>query len=300
MAQPQWTIRGGRVLGPAPFFVMGIVNVTPDSFYDGGRHYDGGAGDESGHAGVEHARMLASQGAHVLDIGGESTRPGAAEVSAEQEQARVLPVIRALAANSGPAISPAISVDTYKASTAAAALEAGADIVNDISGCRYDPALMDVVAGSRPGYVLMHSQGRPGVMQDAPSYDDVVDEVRAFFEERMLALTRAGLPEERIVLDPGIGFGKTLSHNLALLRNVEALASLGRPLLVGLSNKSLWGHLLGLDVSDRGAVTQAATALLAARGVALHRVHEVADAVRTLRIVEELAPPGGGQGGRAR
>ena len=196
MARVRWTIRGGRVLGPAPFFVMGIVNVTPDSFFDGGRHYGGEPGDG---AAVEHARLLASQGAHILDVGGESTRPGAGEVDAGMEMARVLPVVRALAAgrgggpdndgpasdgpdSDGPAISPAISVDTYKASTARAALEAGADIVNDISGCLFEPELLDVVAEHRPGYVLMHSQGRPGTMQDEPRYADVVDEVRAFFE----------------------------------------------------------------------------------------------------------------------
>ncbi len=297
MADAQWTIRGGRVLGPAPLFGMGIVNVTPDSFYDGGRHWDGSPDSTTGSLAVAHARRLAEQGADILDIGGESTRPGAGEVDAEAEQARVVPVLRALdterrAAGASAMGRVALSVDTYKAATAEAALEAGADIVNDISGCRFDPALLDVVAGRKPGYVLMHSQGRPGTMQDAPRYDDVVDEIRAFFVERMQALTRAGLPEERIVLDPGIGFGKTLAHNLDILRRMGELVALGRPLLVGLSNKSLWGHLLGLDVYERAGATQAATAIMAARGVAVHRVHDVADTAQTLRIARELAPTG--------
>lgn len=264
-----WTISGGGVLGPAPFLLAGIVNVTPDSFYDGGRH-------DSPDAALAHAELLASQGADILDIGGESTRPGAPEVTEAEELARVIPVLAALSARKDRERAPVLAVDTYKARVAAAALENGAAIVNDVSACLFEPELLDVVAQHRPGYVLMHSLGRPGVMQRDPKYVDVVDDILAFFEERMAALTAAGLPEGHIVLDPGIGFGKLLEHNLAILRGVERFGRLGRPVYMGLSNKSLWGMLLGLGPQERAQATAVATALLVARGVLVHRVHEVA------------------------
>jgi len=257
--------------------LAGIVNATPDSFYDGGRHFEPAAA-------VLQGRKLFEEGAHILDSGGESTRPGAAEVSAQEEMARVVPVLRGLSAMPGRPMDgvdgpwPVLSVDTYKAEVAAAALESGASIVNDVSACRFDPGLLDVLAQSRPGYVLMHSLGRPGEMQKDPRYADVVDEILSFFEERLGALTRAGLPEANIVLDPGIGFGKLLEHNLAILRGVERLGRLGRPLYMGLSNKSLWGMLLGLGPQERQQATAVATALLVARGVLVHRVHEVGPA----------------------
>ncbi|MBG0776685.1 MAG: dihydropteroate synthase [Desulfovibrionaceae bacterium] len=275
-----WTVSGGRVLGPAPFFVLGIVNVTPDSFYDGGSHPDPGSA-------LEHAALLAAQGADILDVGGESSRPYADPVSAAEETARVLPVVRGIRERglAGPDGAPvAVSVDTYRASTALAVLDAGADIVNDISACAFDPELLDVVADRKPGYVLMHSQGRPGTMQDDPRYEDVVDEIRAFFEDGLKRLTAAGLPEERIVLDPGIGFGKLLEHNLAILRNMDRFAELGRPVLGALSNKSLFGALLGLAPGARVNATMAATAVLASRGVLLHRVHEVGAAREALAV----------------
>jgi len=270
-----WTIRGGRVLGPAPFFLAGIINATPDSFYDGGRHYAPAAA-------VLQGRRLLEDGAHILDVGGESTRPGAQGVSEADEMLRVAPVIRELAEMpphdldglTGP--FPVLAVDTYKAKVAAAALEAGAAIVNDVSACRFDPALLDVVAQHKPGYVLMHSQGEPRTMQKNPRYGDVVDDICAFFEARLAALTAAGVPEANIVLDPGIGFGKLLEHNLAILRGIERFGRLGRPIYMGLSNKSLWGTLLGLGPQDRQQATAVATALLVARGVLVHRVHEVA------------------------
>lgn len=270
-----WTIRGGRVLGPVPFLLAGIINATPDSFYDGGRHYAPAAA-------VLQGRRLLEDGAHILDVGGESTRPGAQEVSEADELLRVVPVIRELAElpsrdmDGHPGPFPVLAVDTYKATVAAAALEAGAAIVNDVSACRFDPALLDVVAQLKPGYVLMHSQGEPRTMQKNPHYGDVVDDICAFFEERLAVLTAAGVPEVNIVLDPGIGFGKLLDHNLSILRGIERFGKLGRPIYMGLSNKSLWGTLLGLGAQDRQQATAVATALLVARGVLVHRVHEVA------------------------
>lgn len=270
-----WTIRGGRVLGPAPFLLAGIINATPDSFYDGGRHYAPAAA-------VMQGRRLLEDGAHILDVGGESTRPGAQEVSEADELLRVVPVIRELAElpsrgmDTLPGPFPVLAVDTYKAKVAAAALEAGASIVNDVSACRFDPALLDVVAQHKPGYVLMHSQGEPRTMQKNPRYGDVVDDICAFFEERLAVLAAAGVPEENIVLDPGIGFGKLLEHNLAILRGIGRFGRLGRPIYMGLSNKSLWGTLFGLGPQDRQQATAVGTALLVARGVLVHRVHEVA------------------------
>ena len=279
-AAPIWRVAGGRVVHPAPFCILGIVNVTPDSFYDGGR-YDGVQ------VAVARAGELLQAGADIVDIGGESTRPYAVPVSSDQEQSRVLPVLQGLLERSPEAL---VSVDTYKASTAAAALKAGAVIVNDVSGCAYDPELVRVLAAQQPGYVLMHSQGRPADMQDAPRYADVVDEVEAFFERRLQWLVRHGLPEEHIVLDPGIGFGKTVEHNVLLLRHVERFMQLGRPLFMGLSNKSMWSGLLGLEGANREGATQVATALLAARGVTLHRVHDVKRAHQSLRLMQAITP----------
>ncbi len=266
---PTWTIMGGRVLGPAPFLLAGIINVTPDSFYDGGSH-------DTTDAAVAHALKLAGEGADMLDIGGESTRPGAPVVDEVEEAARVLPVVRALAQRFREGAAPVLAVDTYKAKVAAACLEAGALVINDISAFRMEPELLDVVAQYKPGYVLMHMQGRPREMQRDPHYENVVDEVMHFFEERLAVLTAAGVPEDNIVLDPGIGFGKLLEHNLDLLRSVERFGQLGRPVYMGLSNKRMWGMLLGLDQQERQNATAVATALLVARGVLVHRVHEVA------------------------
>ena len=184
---------------------------------------------------------------------------------------------------------PLISVDTYKGRVASEALEAGAAIINDVSGFRFDPEMRDVLVQYKPPYVLMHSLGRPATMQQAPHYDDVVSEIMAFFEERMSVLTGAGMPEERIVLDPGIGFGKLLEHNVAILQDIERFSSLGRPLLIGFSNKSLWGDILGLPKEEREFATQIGTALMAERGVWIHRVHDVVATDKTLRIVQALA-----------
>ncbi len=275
-----WDLYAGKRLECAPFLVAGIVNVTPDSFYDGGRHAGGAA--------LESVRRMAEHGVHIADIGGESTRPGAAAVSLEEELERVLPVVQGAAG-----LPIALSVDTYKARVASACLDAGAVIVNDVSACAFDPELLDVLAQYRPGYVLMHSQGRPDVMQKAPRYGNVVDEVLAFFEQRLRMLTAAGLPESHIVLDPGIGFGKTLEHNLALLRAIQRFLVLGRPLYMGISNKSLWGGLLNAPLEGRENATQVATALTAERGARIHRVHDPVATLQTLRVVEALTSVGG-------
>ncbi|WFS61314.1 dihydropteroate synthase [Pseudodesulfovibrio thermohalotolerans] len=279
MNDTTWTVKGGKVLGPAPFFIAGIVNVTPDSFYDGGTHADTVSG-------VAHALELARQGAHILDVGGESTRPYSDSVDEAEELRRVLPVIEGLIEARTHSV---ISVDTYKAKVAARCLEAGAAIINDVSGFRFEPELLDVLAEYKPGYVLMHSLGRPEDMQDEPRYGDVVSEIMAFFEERLAVLGNAGLPLDRVVLDPGIGFGKKLEHNLTILREIERFHKLGLPIYMGLSNKSLWQGLLGLEVGQRCNATQAATALLAAKGVPIHRVHEVELTRQTLTIARELA-----------
>ncbi len=277
-----WQVMGGRVLGPAPFLVVGILNVTPDSFYDGGVH-------ELPKQAAGHAARLLDDGADVLDVGGESSRPGASPVDAAEELARVMPAIRAaLALRNAEGQTPAVSVDTYKSEVAARALEAGAIIINDISACRFDQGLADVLAQHKPGYVLMHSLGRPSEMQRAPAYDDVVESILAFFEERLSFLLRQGVPEACIVLDPGIGFGKTLAHNLDILRNVERFLTLGRPVYMGLSNKSLWQTLLGLQPMERHLATAVATAMTWAKGARIHRVHEVALARQSLRIAEAI------------
>ena len=279
MNDTTWTLKGGMVLGPAPFFIAGVVNVTPDSFYDGGNHAEAKGG-------IAHGIELARQGAHILDIGGESTRPYANSVSEADEIARVIPVIKGLV---DADIVSVVAVDTYKAGVAAQALDAGAVILNDVSAFSFDPELLDVIGQYKPGYVLMHSLGKPEEMQDAPIYGDVVDDIIAFFEEKLEALDKAGLPKNRIVLDPGIGFGKLLEHNLAILRGLERFSSLGLPIYMGLSNKSMWQGLLGLEVDNRKNATQAATAVTAMKGAAIHRVHEVEFTRQTLTIVHEIA-----------
>lgn len=276
---PAWHILGGRALTtPAPFGVMGIVNLTPDSFYDGGSHPDGPLG-------LAHALRLHAQGADILDLGAESSRPGAAALDPQAELARLLPVLAGLRRQAPTAV---LSVDTYHAATAAAVLAQGVTIINDISACAFDPALLDVLVQYKPGYVLMHSQGRPDTMQHDPRYDDVRRDVRAFFEREMNRLVRAGLPEDRIVLDPGIGFGKTLEHNLTLLAHPEDWLTLGRPVLMGLSMKSVFGGLLGLQPAARGTATDTATALLRIRGVFWHRVHRVEAARQSLAVAAVL------------
>lgn len=273
-----WDLCRGRILGPAPFFVAGILNVTPDSFYDGGT-------SEQHRDAVANGLRLLDQGADMVDVGGESTRPFAPAVSVEDELTRVLPVVRDLLAARPDAV---LSVDTTKSAVARACLEAGALIVNDVSAMDFDPELRDVVLQYAPGYVLMHTLGPPQTMQIEPQYDDVVAEIYRFFEAKMDQLVRAGLPEDRIVLDPGIGFGKTLVHNLEILRNIRKFKELGRPVYMGLSNKSLWRGLLGREGRERNAATLGATVALYEKGVRIHRVHEVREIRDALVVADAL------------
>jgi dihydropteroate synthase len=255
------------------FDVMGVVNVTPDSFSDGGRWVDAAAA-------VAHGRALAAEGAAILDIGGESTRPGSAPVPADEEAARVVPVIAGLAGSGAR-----LSIDTTKASVAAAALDAGATYVNDVTALRADPELVGLVADRGCACCLMHMQGEPRTMQDAPRYTDVVDEVRAFLEERVAFAVAHGVAEDRIQVDPGIGFGKTAEHNLQLLARLDELVALGFPVVVGTSRKSFLGRITGrTDPADRLPATIATNVLAFTRGARVFRVHDVAPARDALLV----------------
>lgn len=255
---------------------MGVVNVTPDSFSDGGLFLDPALA-------IGHGEELAAQGAEILDVGGESTRPGAEPVGAEEERERVEPVVRALAG-----VGHTVSVDTSKFSVAEAALDAGAAIVNDVTALRGDPDIGPLCAERGAGLVLMHMQGDPRTMQEAPTYDDVVEDVKAFLAERLEVALAAGVGEERVWLDPGIGFGKTLEHNLELLRRLGELRELGRPLVVGTSRKSFIGKLDGSAVEDRLGGTIASSVLAAAEGAAVLRVHDAAEMADALRVAEAI------------
>ncbi len=252
--------------GGAGFSIMGVVNVTPDSFSDGGQFVDAPTA-------IAHGVALEAEGADILDIGGESTRPGAEPVGPAAELARVLPVIAGLRERGATA---QISIDTSKAQVAAAALDAGADIVNDVTALRGDPAMAGLVAERGVPCCLMHMLGEPRTMQDDPHYDDVVSDVKAFLEERMAVAIGAGIAEERILLDPGIGFGKTDAHNLELLARLDELATLGRPVVIGTSRKSFLGRITGRQVDDRLAATIATNVLAYERGARVFRVHDVA------------------------
>lgn len=245
--------------------VMGVVNVTPDSFFDGGRY-------ATPDAAIRHALRLAEEGADLLDIGAESTRPGSDSIDEGEERRRLMPVVTAVA----KAVSIPISVDTMKATVARAALEAGAVIINDVSALQADPAMAEVVATTGAGVVLMHMQGSPGTMQNAPVYDDVVGEVAEFFRERIKFCVERGIGQDQIMLDPGIGFGKLLLHNLTLLGQLETFVSFGRPILVGVSMKSFIGQVVGRPVEERSWGTAAAVALAVSKGAGILRVHEVA------------------------
>jgi dihydropteroate synthase len=248
------------------FTIMGIVNVTPDSFSDGGRYLDPARA-------VAHGLELAADGAGLLDVGGESTRPGAAPVSVAEELRRVVPVVEGLI---DAEVGARISVDTSKLEVARAALRAGATMVNDVTALRAAPQIGELVAESGAGLCLMHMLGEPRTMQRDPRYGDVVTEVRAFLEARLAFAVGLGVPEERIVLDPGIGFGKTVAHNLELLRRLPELASLGRPVLIGTSRKSFLGSLTGTaDPASRVPETIATNVLALERGASIFRVHDV-------------------------
>jgi dihydropteroate synthase len=259
---------------------MGVVNVTPDSFSDGGLFLDP-------ERAIEHGRELLEDGADLLDVGGESTRPGAAAVSAEQELARVAPVIEGLAADAAP-----ISIDTSKLAVAEAALAAGASMVNDITALRAEPEIAALCAERDAEVVLMHMQGTPRTMQEHPVYDDVVDDVKAFLAERMEFASREGIAEERIWLDPGIGFGKTVDHNLELLRRLRELTELGRPLVVGTSRKSFLGKLSGAEVDERLGGTIASCALAFANGAKMLRVHDVREVREGMTVAGAILAAG--------
>jgi dihydropteroate synthase len=261
---------------------MGIVNVTPDSFSDGGELLDP-------EAATKRALGMVLDGADILDIGGESTRPGSAEVPAEVELERVMPVIERLRVET----EVPISIDTRKADVAVEALRAGATIVNDVSAGA-DPGMFDAVHASGAGMVLMHMQGEPGTMQAQPHYDDVVAEVHGFLRQRVDEAVRTGIDRDHLCIDPGIGFGKTLEHNLLLLRDVRVLLDLGLPVLVGPSRKRFLGSILGTEAGDRLEGTAAAVAWLAAEGVHVVRVHDVREMARVTRVVDAISRAGTG------
>src|SRR3954451_12460467 len=251
---------------------MGVINVTPDSFSDGGLFLDADAA-------VEQGRRLTAEGAHILDVGGESTRPRSDPVPEAEELRRVLPVVEELAAGDAR-----VSIDTNKVGVARAALEAGATIVNDVSAFRFDPALPGVVAEHGADCCLMHMLGTPRTMQDDPRYDDVVSEVKAFLEDRLAFAVAQGVAEERVMLDPGIGFGKTIAHNLALLDRLDEIVALGRPVVVGVSRKSFLGTITGREASERAVATAAANVLALERGASVFRVHDVPETLDALAV----------------
>ncbi|MEO8428998.1 MAG: dihydropteroate synthase [Verrucomicrobiota bacterium] len=262
---------------PRPTLIMGIVNVTPDSFSDGGRYFDSVAA-------VQHGRELVSEGADIIDVGGESTRPNAKPVTEVEELRRVLPVIEQLARQ----VKVPISIDTQKPMVARAALLAGASIVNDIAANRKDGEMWQVVAQTGAGYVAMHMQGRPETMQIKPVYQDVVREVEEFFSDRLRRLEQAGVPGERVILDAGFGFGKTLDHNLELLAALKRFTRFQRPLLLGVSRKSFISKLFGLEMEERLPAALACSCWAVHSGVQVVRTHDVSATVRALRMTEAI------------
>lgn len=259
---------------------MGILNVTPDSFSDPGDHFDP-------EVAVKAAWRMVDEGADIIDVGGESTRPGSDRVTAEQEMSRVLPVIRALAGS----LPVPISIDTYRASVAAAALEAGAFMVNDVSAFRMDPAIADVVRDAGCPALLMHMLGEPKTMQDDPVYDDVIEDVFRFFVERLTWAVERGVPEEHLMIDPGIGFGKTLAHNLELIRRLSNFRSLGRPIVLGASRKRFIGEVLGQpEAKDRVIGTVATSVIGVAHDIGMVRVHDVRENVEAIHMARAIFP----------
>ena len=257
--------------------VMGVVNVTPDSFSDGGEHLDPDAAEAA-------ARRMLEEGAAIVDVGGESTRPGSEGVSVDEELRRVVPVLERLQ-------SLPLSIDTAKADVAERALELGAELVNDVTALRGDARMAEVVAESSAYLCLMHMQGEPRTMQVDPRYDDVVSDVAAFLEARLRAAVAAGIAEERVCLDPGIGFGKTVEHNFELIRRLDELTALGRPVVVGISRKSSLGRLLGDPQAKTGPLSASVAAAVTAyeRGATILRVHDVREHVEALRVAAAVA-----------
>ena len=273
----RWIARDFTFDFPRPMVVMGIVNTTPDSFADGGRFPDTGST-------VDHALRLTDEGAEIIDIGGESTRPGSDPVSAEEELRRVVPVIERLAKRG----DVALSIDTKKPAVARAALDAGASIVNDVAANRESPEMWQVVAEARAGYVCMHMQGTPKTMQAKPGYDDVLREVCSFFFERLARLAEHGVSGGQVALDPGIGFGKELEHNMKLLSGLNQFSVMKRPLMVGVSRKSFIGKLFGTPLEDRLSASLACAVWSVVEGAHVVRVHDVAETVQAVRMAEAL------------
>jgi dihydropteroate synthase len=259
--------------------LMGVLNVTPDSFSDGGSFLHP-------ELGARHARRLVADGAEIVDVGGESTRPGARAVSADEELARIGPVLERIAAD-----DVRVSIDTSKLAVAEAALDAGAEIVNDVTAFRAEPELAELCAERGCGVVLMHMLGTPRTMQDDPTYDDVVDEVKAFLAERIGVALAAGISEERIWVDPGIGFGKTVDHNLELLRRLGELRELGRPICVGTSRKSFIGKITGREMDERLGGTIASNVIALANGAEVFRVHDVRPVREALKVAAAILDP---------
>ena len=256
---------------------MGIVNVTPDSFSDGGRFLEAGAA-------VKQALSLVEQGAEIIEIGGESTRPGAAPVEETEELRRVMPVVEGLAQR----VRVPIAIDTMKAGVARVALQAGASIVNDVAANRTDEKMWQIVAEAGAGYVCMHMQGTPQTMQLNPTYGDVVSEVAEFFSDRIERMRGCGMGREQIILDPGVGFGKNLEHNLRLLAGLRSFTKLGRPILLGVSRKSFIGKLLGAELAARLPAGLACACLAVEAGVQIIRAHEVAETVQAVQMTEAI------------
>lgn len=267
----------------AKTYVMGILNATPDSFSDGGKYF-------SAEDALPRAAQMISQGADIIDVGGESTRPGAGEIPEGEEMRRVMPVIEKI---KGKFPGSVISVDTRKSSVASAALKAGASIVNDVSGLCFDPKMPEVLASGKAAVIIMHSKGDPKTMQNDPRYDDIMSEILLFFEDRIRYACNAGIKEDNIVLDPGIGFGKTTEHNLEILKRLEELRCLGRPVCLGTSRKSFIGNILGIkDPAQRDGPTAATISLAISKKVDIIRVHNVQIARQTADISDKIAKEG--------
>jgi dihydropteroate synthase len=271
--------KGSKIHCATRPLIMGVVNVTPDSFYDGGRY-------TLPELAIAHAMELIQQGADIIDIGGESTRPGADPVAEHEELARVIPVVEGLARQ----VTTPISVDTTKSQVATCALESGASIINDVSALREDPAMASVIAHSNAAVVLMHMQGTPQTMQQSPQYLDVGSDVLQFLDERVQTAIQAGIARTNIILDPGFGFGKLVSHNLDLLKQLSSFLVLNCPLLVGLSRKGFIGNVVGKSVEHREWGTAAAVALAVDRGAHIIRVHDVAMTIDVVKMAAALSP----------
>ena len=270
----RWQLRTRDLTFGATPAVMGIINVTPDSFSDGGRFFDS-------QAAIDQASRMAAAGAAILDVGGESTRPYSTAVDTDEERRRVIPVIEAICEQ----VTIPVSIDTSKSIVAREAIAAGAEIINDVTGLEGDPEMVAVAVDSRVGVCAMHMQGTPQTMQDAPKYDDVVEDIYGYLAARRDKLLAAGVAHERICLDPGVGFGKTHQHNLTLLAKCDRFHSLGCPLLVGHSRKGFIGRLLGDKEADRTAATLGVSLALALRGIQVLRVHDVGETVPRVEIV---------------